>query len=147
VGLAWAPSLEGPWKRCTELNPANIEKVFIENPVVARLPDGTYLAVYDNNVERAVGYAFSVDGIHWNPGKALIVQKGKGICASEVRTPLGLISGGKDSFTLFYTANQDLLGAPPDAHGIKMTPGAMGLVEVRLEKAGAKAPERSRETR
>jgi hypothetical protein len=95
VGLAWAPSLEGPWRRCTELNPANIEKVFIENPVVARLPDGTYLAVYDNNVERAVGYAFSVDGIHWNPGKALIVQKGKGIWASEVRTPLGLISGGR----------------------------------------------------
>ena len=142
VGLAWAPSLAGPWKRCTQLNPLNIEKVFIENPVVTKLPDATYVAVYDNKVQRSVGYAFSRDGIHWTPGKALIVQKAKGIWANEVRTPLGLIPEGKDSFSLFYTANQDLLGAPPDPHGIKMTPGAMGLVEVKLEKAGAKARDR-----
>lgn len=142
VGLAWAPSLAGPWKRCTPLNPVNIEKVFIENPVVTRLPDTTYVAVYDNKVQQSVGYAFSIDGIHWTPGKALIVQKAKGIWANEVRTPLGLIPEGKDSFSLFYTANQDLLGAPPDPHGIKMTPGAMGLVEVKLEKAGAKARDR-----
>ncbi len=146
VGLAWAPNLAGPWKRYTELNPANIEKVFIENPVVTRLPDGTYVAVYDDNVEHAVGYTFSVDGIHWTPGKALIVQKGKGIWANEVRTPLGLIPEGDDLFTLFYTANQDLLGAPPDAYGIRMTPGAVGLVQVRLAKASAKARERNRET-
>ncbi len=137
VGLAWAPSLAGPWKRCTELNPLNIEKVFIENPVVTKLPDATYVAVYDTKVERSVGYAFSIDGIHWTPGKALIVQKDKGIWASEVRTPLGLIPEGKDSFSLFYTANQDLLGAPPDPHGIRMTPGAMGLVSVKLEHARA----------
>jgi len=142
VGLAWAPSLAGPWKRCTQLNPVNIEKVFIENPLVTKLADGTYVAVYDNKTEHAVGYTLSQDGIHWTPGKALIVQKGNGIWASEVRTPLGLIPEGKDSFTLFYTANQDLLGAPPDAHGIKMTPGAMGLVEVKLEKTGAKARDR-----
>ena len=142
VGLAWAPSLAGPWKRCTALNPVNIEKVFIENPVVTKLPDATYVAVYDDKVEQSVGYAFSIDGIHWSPGKALIVQKAKGIWANEVRTPLGLIPEGKDSFSLFYTANQDLLGAPPDPHGIKMTPGAMGLVEVKLEKAGAKARDR-----
>ncbi|MGA2630679.1 MAG: hypothetical protein ABSG54_10745 [Terriglobia bacterium] len=137
VGLAWATNLSGPWKRCTNLNPLNIEKVFIENPLVTRLTDGTYLAVYDNYVEHSVGYTFSADGINWTPGKALVVQKGNGIWASEVRTPLGLIAEGKDSFTLFYTANQDLLGAPPDANGIKMTPGAMGLVDVKLELAEA----------
>jgi len=142
VGLAWAPSLAGPWKRCTALNPLNIEKVFIENPVVTKLPDATYVAVYDNRVQQSIGYAFSRDGIHWTPGEVLVVQKGKGIWASEVRTPLGLIPEGKDSFSLFYTANQDLLGAPPDPHGIKMTPGAMGLVEVKLEKAGAKSRDR-----
>ncbi len=142
VGLAWAPSLGGPWKRCSALNPVNIEKIFIENPIVTKLSDGTYVAVYDTNVEGSVGYAFSADGIGWTRGKALAVQNGNGIWASEVRTPLGLIAEGKDSFTLFYTANQDLLGAPPDAHGIRMTPGAMGLVEVKLEKAGAKARDR-----
>jgi len=135
VGLASAPNLSGPWKRSSELNPLNIEKVFIENPIVTRLPDGTYIAVYDNGVEHAVGYTFSRDGIHWVAGRALIVQKANGIWGSEVRTPLGLIPERNDSFTLFYTANQDQLGAPTDQHGIKMTPGALGLVEVKLEHA------------
>lgn len=135
VGLAWAPSLSGPWKRCSKLNPLNIEKVFIENPIVTRLSDGTYVAVYDDRAEHAVGYTFSRDGIHWAPGRALVVQKANGIWASEVRTPLGLIAEGNDSFTLFYTANQDQLGAPTNQYGINLTPGAMGLVEVKLEHA------------
>jgi hypothetical protein len=135
VGLASTPNLSGPWKRNSELNPLNIEKVFIENPIVTRLSDGTYIAVYDNRVDHAVGYTFSRDGIHWAPGRALIVQKAHGIWASEVRTPLGLIPEGNNSFTLFYTANQDQLGAPTDQHGIKMTPGALGLVQVKLEGA------------
>jgi hypothetical protein len=144
VGLAWAPDLEGPWKRCSEINPVNIEKAFIENPIVTRLADGTYVAVYDSMAEHAVGYAFSKDGIHWTSGKELVVQRNKGIWASEIRTPLGLIEEGKDTFTLFYTANQDLLGVPPDAHGIKLTPGAMGLVEVKLEHTNAKARNQNR---
>ncbi len=111
----------------------------MRTPIVTKLADGTYVAVYDNKVEQSVGYAFSIDGIHWTPGKALIVQKGKGIWANEVRTPLGVIPEGKDSFTLFYTANQDMLGAPPDAHGIKKTPGAIGLVAVKLEHPSAQA--------
>jgi len=135
VGLASAPNLSGPWKRCSELNPLNIEKVFIENPIVTRLADGTYIAVYDNPVEHGIGYTFSRDGIHWVAGRVLIVQQAKGIWGSEVRTPLGLIPEGNNSFTLFYTANQDQLGAPTDQHGIKMTPGALGLVEVKLEHA------------
>ncbi len=134
VGLAQADALAGPWKRRSELNPLDIEKVFIENPIVSRLTDGSYVAVYDNNAEHAIGYSFSDDGLHWSPGQSLIVQRGKGIWASEVRTPLGLIPEGKDRFTLFYTANQDLLGVPSDAHGIKLTPGALGLVEVRLKR-------------
>jgi len=136
VGLACAPKLAGPWKRCTPMNPLPIEKRFIENPVVTRLTDGTYIAVYDTDAERAVGYTFSADGIHWTPGKELIVQRGKGIWASDIRTPLGLIAEDADSFSLFYTANQDMLGIPPDAHGIRLAPAAMGLVTVRL---GARA--------
>jgi hypothetical protein len=135
VGLALASNLSGPWKRCTEINPLNIEEAFIENPIVSRLEDGSYVAVYDSNVANAVGYTFSNDGIHWSTGHELVVQKGKGIWASEVRTPLGLIAEGKGTFTLFYTANQDLLGVPPDPNGIKLTPGALGLVDVKLEYA------------
>lgn len=138
VGLAWAPELAGPWKRCSELNPLKIEDTFIENPIVTQFGDGASAAVYDNNAERSIGYAFSADGIHWNAGKSLVVQKGKGIWASEVRTPLGLIPEGKDSFTLFYTANQDLLGVAPDPNGIKLTPGALGLVDVKLVRTVAK---------
>ena len=142
VGLAWAPTLAGPWKRCSPINPANIERVFIENPVVTRLSDGWYVAVYDNDAAHAIGYTLSKDGIHWTKGRKLIVQRGKGIWASEIRTPLGLVPEGKNSFTLFYTANEDLLGTPPDEHGIKMTPGAVGLVEVKLESKKGLAREK-----
>ncbi|MGD0696621.1 MAG: hypothetical protein ABSB82_17515 [Terriglobia bacterium] len=134
VGLASAPGLIGPWKRRTELNPLAIEKVFIENPIVTRLPEGIYVAVYDNMVDRSVGYSFSADGIHWNEGQALVVQKDHGVWASEVRTPLGLVPEGDGTFTLFYAGNQNLLGVPPDKNGIKLTPGAIGLVEVKLER-------------
>ena len=57
--------------------------------------------------------------------------------ASEVRTPLGLIAEGKDSFTLFYTANEKVSGTQPDGNGIVTTPGSMGLVEVQLKKTQA----------
>lgn len=50
----------------------------------------------------------------------------------------GIDSGGKDSFTLFYTANEKVSGMVPDGNGITTTPGSMGLVEVQLKKKGAK---------
>ena len=34
VGLATAPSLAGPWKRCSDFNPLKVESRFIENPIV-----------------------------------------------------------------------------------------------------------------
>jgi len=139
VGLAWAPTLGGPWKRCSELNPLNIQKPFIENPVVTKLKDGTYTVIYDNHVEHSVGYAFSNDGIHWSPGKVLKVQTGKGVWASEVRTPIGLIPEGNNSFTLFYTANEEKLGAPNASNWVKTTPGALGSVEVKRERLNEKS--------
>ena len=133
VGLAKAPDLAGPWVRCTDQNPLTIEKRFIENPLVTKLENGTYVAVYDTDAPNAIGYTFSADGIHWSAGQHLVVQEGDGVWASEVRTPLGLIPEGKDSFTLFYTANEKILGMKPDGNGIVTTPGSMGLVEVRLK--------------
>jgi hypothetical protein len=49
VGLAEALQLAGPWKRCAGTNPVNIEKRFAENPIVTRLDDGSYIAVYDRS--------------------------------------------------------------------------------------------------
>ena len=104
VGLASAPQLAGPWKRLPEGNPVMIEKVFIENPVVTELSDGTFVAVYDNAVPNSIGYSFLRDGMHWEPGRELIVQpKGKGHWAHDIRTPLGLIHESGNMFTLFYT--------------------------------------------
>jgi hypothetical protein len=135
VGLAKSHDLAGPWQRCTELNPSKVEKRFIENPIVTQLDDGTFVAVYDSDAPNAIGYTFSRDGVQWSPGQQLIVQEGAGVWASEVRTPLGLIPEGKDSFTLFYTANEKVSGAEPDGNGINTTPGSMGMVEVQLKRS------------
>lgn len=136
VGLAQAPDLGGPWTRCTELNPLRLESRFIENPIVTKLTDGSYVAVYDNHQPNEIGYSFSADGIHWSAGRHLTVQKGKGVWASEVRTPLGLVDEGNESFALFYSANEKVRGARADANGITLTPGAVGLVEVQMKRVG-----------
>ena len=136
VGLASASRLSGPWTRCTELNPLRIEPRFIENPIVTRLADGTFLAVYDTKEERSIGYTFSSDGVHWLAGQHLKVQKGDGIWSNDVRTPLGLIEEGKNTFTLFYTANEKVAGTRADEYGVTLTPGAVGMVEVALKRNG-----------
>jgi hypothetical protein len=139
VGLASAPELAGPWKRLPEGNPVMIEKVFIENPVVTKLSDGTFAAVYDCPVPNAVGYTFSRDGIHWESSRALVVQpSGKGHWAHDVRTPLGLIPEGGDTFTLFYTG---LYHAPASAPGSgDVADYAVGFATVKLTHPGVRKP-------
>ena len=107
VGLAEASAIGGPWKRVSALNPSPIEKVFIENPIVEPLPGGGYMCVYDCNAPEAIGYAFSQDGIHWNPGHALVVQPTRGKWAKDVRTPLGLVAEGGGEYSIFYTGFED----------------------------------------
>lgn len=109
VGLASAPALAGPWKRCSQLNPLHIEKVFMENPVVTKLKDQTYVAVYDTDVNfpNAIGYSFSSDGIHWSTGEHVVIPPtGEQGWPAKLRTPLGLISEENNEFTLFYTGHQ-----------------------------------------
>jgi len=109
VGLAEAPALAGPWERMNGVNPVNIEKRFIENPIVTRLDNGYYVAVYDTDYPNAIGYTWSDpgDGVHWAAGKQLVVQpKGTGFWADDVRTPLGLIPEGHGQYTVFYTGYQ-----------------------------------------
>jgi len=137
VGLATAPELAGPWKRKTEVNPLTVEPRFIENPIVTRLADGGYVAVYDTKADKSIGYTFSADGVHWSAGQHLVVQKGNGVWSNDVRTPLGLVEEGKDRFTLFYTGNEKVEGAHADGYGITLTPAAMGMVKVALKLGGA----------
>ena len=49
VGLAESETLEGPWKRMgEEINPiTSIHPQFVENPIVSKLPNGTYIAMFD----------------------------------------------------------------------------------------------------
>ncbi len=108
VGMAEAPAIGGPWRRMSALNPAPIEKVFIENPIVEPLPGGGYLCVYDSNVNDAIGYAFSPDGVHWLPGHALVIQPKAGVWARDVRTPLGLVAEGNGEYTVFYTGFEEM---------------------------------------
>ena len=134
VGMASAPAIGGPWKRMSGINPAPIEKVFIENPIVEPLPRGGYLCVYDSNVADAIGYAFSPDGIHWRPGKALVIQPKAGVWAKDVRTPLGLVAEGGGVYSVYYTGFEQ----EPDWKALLAGQGgktscAIGLVKLRQE--------------
>jgi len=139
VGLAEAPTLAGPWKRMNGVNPVNIEKRFAENPIVTRLKNGYYVAVYDNDVEysNTIGYSWSApgDGVHWAPGRQLVVQpKGKGFWADVVRTPLGLIPEGHGRYTLFYTGFQN---PPVSGPHLYAGVGFVTLKEAGTGNAGA----------
>jgi len=103
VGFAKSrsPTLAGPWKRMPAKNPAPIEPVFIENPIVTSLPNGSFLCVYDNNIADAVGWSYSADGLTWERGRSLTVQPNKGDWSKDIRTCLGLIDEGDGRYTLF----------------------------------------------
>ncbi len=123
VGLATAPSMQGPWTRLPELNPSPIEPMFIENPIVYHFDDGPYLAIYDNCPERPpevpdvgayygkeayhIGYAFSADGLHWMRGRsAPVIPPGSTTWSMDARTPLCLIPEENGEFTMLYTAQR-----------------------------------------
>jgi hypothetical protein len=103
VGLAAAPSLHGPWHRCSSLNPSPFETHFIENPVVSRI-GSTFLAIYDvadTDTPKSIGYSESQDGVYWTPGARLELFTDPAIAA---RTPLALIEDGQGAYDLFVTA-------------------------------------------
>jgi hypothetical protein len=109
VGLAVADKLSGPWKRMPEgFNPVPIVKTFIENPVVSRLPDGRWMAIFDSLGDREIGYSFSKDGITWPLETRLTVQTGDNTWAGsgdhDMRTPLCAVREDDGTFTVIYTA-------------------------------------------
>jgi hypothetical protein len=109
VGLAVAEKLSSPWKRMPEdFNPVPIVETFIENPVVSKLPDGRYLAIFDSLGNRQIGYSLSEDGITWPPETRLTVQSGgnqwAGGADHDMRTPLCAVREDDGTFTVIYTA-------------------------------------------
>jgi hypothetical protein len=128
AGLAKAPKLEGPWKRCPELNPSPLETQFIENPIVYKIsiaPGGSdgfssnilYVAIYYSAVidrtgnylgdPTTIGYACSQDGLHWLEGaRCAIHSTGCLNWSTDIRTPLCLIPQEEGRYALLYTARE-----------------------------------------
>ncbi len=118
VGVATAATMDASvWTRVRSEQPSPIEGLFIENPIVERLPNGNYIAVYDANhfapnqpdiavkPNNSIGYSISKDGIRWHQGRSLVVQTtAASNWSSDLRTPLGLVPEGDGTFTLLYTA-------------------------------------------
>jgi hypothetical protein len=128
VGLIGAPKLAGPWKRLSQVNPVALSgDLGTENPVVTRLRNGRYVAVFDTiKVSDVIGYSESADGVHWSPAKQLRLQPSPSIWVKDVRTPLGLVEEDDGTFTLFYT------GYEKTSSG-KQGYGCLGLLRVRME--------------
>ena len=140
AGLLSAERLAGPWKRETTLNPVTLSgELGTENPVVTRLKSGRYVAVFDtlkNQPQQGygmdghlIGYADSVDGVHWSAAKQLKVDCTK-LWVTNIRTPLGLVEEDDGTFTLFYTGFQRP-AAGESSKGWKQYRN-VGLLKVRL---------------
>ena len=100
IGLVEAEGLEGPWKRRLG-NPALNGYRDIENPIVAKIEDGLYMAIFDQiRPSNVIGFVTSKDGIKWSKPKQLRVLSKT---CRDIRTPLGLIREDDGSFTVFFT--------------------------------------------
>ncbi|QJD86573.1 hypothetical protein [Cohnella herbarum] len=120
VGLAESDRLDGGWTRCSGLNPVRIDETWVENPVVTRLDNGTYVALFDGGPDHGTfGYSVSEDGYRWSKGEYVFFRKGGWV--RDVRTPLCLLSNEDDTYAIYYTAFD---------HGLY---GSLGKVIVRIE--------------
>jgi predicted GH43/DUF377 family glycosyl hydrolase len=110
VGLAGADNPEGPWKRCSELNPVDLGISFTENPIVTKLDNGLYVAVVDAGYDStglkraAFGYFYSGDGVHWSKEQLCYLENKVRKWWDQMRTPLCLIEENDGSYTVFHTA-------------------------------------------
>jgi hypothetical protein len=106
AGLASAPTLAGPWKRCPELSPLEAGTNFVENLIVTKLDDGSYIGVFDCGGRRGggFGYILSKDGVHWSKAHFVKFQPVIPKWYVVTRTPLCLIKEADGTYTTFYTA-------------------------------------------
>lgn len=132
VGLAKAPALEGPWTRMdTTVNPVtSMHPYFIENPIVYKLTNEWYIAIFDGGPEawglhlpNMIGFALSRDGYHWSEAHYLPIETKVKKWWNIMRTPVCLIPEGNDVYTILYAA----IDASRRFH-------PMGMVKVRLNR-------------
>jgi hypothetical protein len=133
VGLAKAPTPEGPWTRMdTTVNPVtSIHPFFIENPIVYKLPNGMYITVFDGGPEawglhlpNMIGYSLSRDGYTWSEAHYLPIETKVRKWWDVMRTPVCLIPEENDVYTILYAAIQTSKRFHP-----------MGMVKVKLNQA------------
>jgi len=129
VGFATARALAGPWKRMEDINPAEIEKQMIENPIVTPVTGKGWLVVYDtdfnNKLRGSFGWGYSKDGVKWHEGNALVIDSAENFWCKDVRTPMGLVDEGNGKFTMFYSGFETL----PD-WGNLLTGGILGTCAI-----------------
>jgi hypothetical protein len=132
VGLARASAPEGPWTRMdTTINPVtSIHPSFVENPIVSRLPNGLYIAMFDGGPDgwglhypNMFAYSLSKDGIRWTPAHYLPIQTKVKKWWDIMRTPVCLIPEGNDTYTILYAAINNSKRFHP-----------MGMVQVKLNR-------------
>jgi hypothetical protein len=115
IGLARATSIEGPWKRMTEMNPVDSAH-FAENPIVSRLDNGVYTAIVDGGPwVNKMGYLLSRDGVHWSRVRHIDLEPTVKRWWSWMRTPLSLIKEPDGTYTMYFTAWK---GTPPKVFGM-----------------------------
>lgn len=132
VGLAEANRLKGPWARMdTTVNPVtSMHPWFIENPIVTKLPNDVYIAVYDGGPDgwglllpNMFGYSLSLDGRHWTESHYFPIRTKVKKWWDIMRTPMGLIPEGDDVYTVIYAAiNNDKRFHP------------LGMVKLKLNR-------------
>lgn len=113
VALAESNSLEGPWHRLNKgVAPIkSIHPLFVENPIVSRLPNGLYIAIFDggpdgwgHHLPNMMGYSLSKDGYNWTEAHYWPIETKVTQWWDIMRTPLCLIPEGNDVYTIVYNA-------------------------------------------
>ena len=129
VGLAKSDKLEGPWTRLgTDVNPTvSIHPWFVENPIVSRLPNGLYIAVFDGGPEwlklpNQIAYTLSKDGYNWTRARYIPIDVKVKKWWDTMRTPLCLMPEGDGVYTIVYAAIDNNRRYHP-----------MGMVQVKMD--------------
>lgn len=138
VGLANSKALEGPWTRMSEqVNPlTEIYPRFVENPIVSRLPNGLYIAIFDGGPEylklpNKIAYTLSKDGLNWSEARYIALDAKIAKWWMVMRTPLCLIDEGNNVYTMVFTAwVHDQSSSNPHA---KTRFNPIGMVKLKLD--------------